>query len=201
MPVATAKRAIVVGVTTTFVNNAATVNATIPGAALPGDFLVMFTAHGFGTTVPLSGWPTLGKADGANTNITNFFRVARAGDAGSTVTVNFAGGFYGTVYIVAIRGGSLSAHAITQSSGGSPLTLNPAFPVLVGDLVLIFGQARATNTTITSDVGTILASRAADSNTGSALYVYTGVGAPVVPVLTSSVSPSGFCGAVVAIRP
>ncbi len=170
-------------------------NITIPAGVQIGDMLVMHAVGGWAPSVP-AGWTQdyLNSTSG-NIRACVAYRVAQAGDAGSTLTVTWAGGYNHVINIIAVSG-STTFRTPTQhyhSSTGGTAVIGPD-GAANGDFVIYLGGNRQDGGPPTLSRGTTAIS-AADGSTiagGFVAYELMGADAVITNTLTTSIQGSGY---------
>lgn len=136
----------------TFVNNANTINASLPAGASAGQLAVITVSHGFVPTTPTGSTLVTG---GTPASHGVYYKVLLSGDiTNGYITVPFGGAFYGQVGIVTVSGanaspirnaklqtGSAVLQLIADTSGSMPQP---------GDLVIYWAASRHDTGTPTS---------------------------------------------------
>jgi len=148
---------------------------SFPAGCIVGDVAVLFFGGGYGADTPPTGWALVTNADGSNWNGAVYIRqLSQADIDAGTVTITPAGSYF-FVAAMAVFEGSINYPIVFTSlrngSGSVSVDLEASADTLAGDLVLLFGSARAT-ANVTASNGSVLQS--INSNTASAtLNAYT----------------------------
>ncbi len=186
-----------------YVNNASSAVFTFPTGSAAGDLCVIFAGHGYGTTTP-AGWTELDNRQGSNFNGACFYKFLTSGDISTgSVTISFAGTYYGHVAGVTMTGGSYPVRAYgggRNSAGASTRTISTAqtWPVS-GDLALYFGAARV-NASCSTATGTSLQTDAQANSSMALSDELLSSGGTASETFNFGGSPSGDYEAIVIVR-
>lgn len=136
-------------------SSASTTPIVIPATVQAGDLLILQAVGGWTPSVP-AGWTQ--EYAYSSTNIGSFvaYKTATAGDASSTVTVNWNSGYNNVVNLIAIAGGAgirtPASHLWSSGGGtGTPATQGAA----AGDMVVYIGGNRQDGGPPTLSRGTV----------------------------------------------
>jgi hypothetical protein len=157
-----------------YVNNTNTKTVALPAGTAAGDTLVVFGVHGYQVNTP-TGFDASLSTNVGNYNGGTYMKVpvTAADVTAGSVTVTFAGSYYGHVIIVAFTGAILGVSAKIQGSsagGAASRTLTTGTQPLVGDYVLYLGAGRV-NAAITSSAGSVALANDAQNQSS---FVLTG---------------------------
>jgi hypothetical protein len=141
-----------------YINNANSVAISIPVGAQAGDSCFICVEHGWGATAP-AGWNAFNNSTGSNINGACFQKHLTAADiTASSVTVSFAGTYYGAVSIAVFQGSTGGARTWTftrNSAGSTSRAVTTDTTPETGDYALYFGSTRG-NTACSVDKGASL---------------------------------------------
>ena len=174
--------------------NSNTTTITLPAGTVAGDLAVVFVGHAYGANNP-SGWTQLDNQQGSNTNGATFAKVLTSGDITTgSVTVTFAGSYYGSIAIITLQGGTSVLFGLASVRANSGATSQTVFSSAYssGMAGIYFGHTRG-DITVTCNQGTQL-QQVSNSNSDSASAVLcegTPGNAPFVSAATFSFSASG----------
>lgn len=174
------------------VNNVSSVGFTLPTGSQAGDRCVISAGHGFGVNTPTD-WFSLNNLTGTNFNGAVFEKILTPADitAGS-VTITFAGAYYGAiggVTFVGCTGGYRTFTASRNSTNTSPRTVTTDSSPVSGDYGVFFGSHRRTTGTVTIDKGSSLQTV---SNTEGSAALYGGaLGSSGAVAANFTYSPTG----------
>lgn len=187
----------------TWVNNANSIAFSLPPSSAAGDLCVIEASHGWGVTTP-SGWVQLFNQTGSNTNGAAFCRLLTAADISTgSVTISFAGTYYGVVKGVTYVGctGGLRQYAFSRnSSGSSTRNVTTASGPQTGDHAIYMGEGRG-NTTITCNQGSSLQTTSNSEGSGSIYGGTLGSSGAVSATFSFSAVPSGDMSGIVTVAP
>lgn len=181
---------------------------TAPGggtlAPSAGDKMVLLTGHGYGASTP-SGWTSRSNLAGSNYNGAVFEKTLTSGDISTgSVTVSFAGSYYGTVVGVAFVGGTSGYRDIGASrngAGASSRTVTSGSSPQAGDYLLLFGSARVNAAVTSSSLTSTLQSNTATESSAVCRFGIAGSSGTQSGTVNYAGSPSGDYQAIVAIAP
>lgn len=188
-----------------YVNNLATGTITLPTGSVAGDRIVVYAGHGYGITgiVP-SGFTSLDNSAGSNYNGAVYTKVLTSGDITTgSVTVSFAGLYYGVVIAVTFVGGLTGVRVTTplrDGSGAATRTVTTSGAPVAGDLVLYFGSARM-NGAVTCNQGLTLQAGTPAAEGSGAAFFGTAAGGAITAIFSYSGSSSGDYQAIVVLQP
>lgn len=158
----------------THVNNASSINFTLPPSSAAGDRCFIFIQHGFAISSTPTGWNLLVQQTGSNINGSVISKVLTPADiTAGTVTISFGGAYYGQIAGVSFVGctGGFRTYTSSRNSTGATsrsLTTSGQTPQS-GDYALYFGSTRDSSSVCTVDVGSSLQ---AQTNTNAAACLY-----------------------------
>jgi hypothetical protein len=183
--------------------NAGSATIAFPAGTVAGDLAILWAAQAWDVNNPAN-WVVLDNQSGSQTMGATFAKVLTAGDiATGTVTVNFNGGFDGTIAIATIQGSTAKGirdwRCIRSSNGAASVPI--AGPRLDGnDLILGYIHNRANSVDAISNFTAKGAPQGA--NASGFLGVFAGAIGPlgVVETATFSVGGSGYYTSLVGVR-
>jgi PKD repeat protein len=168
--------------------NSATMTVNVPATVQTGDgLLLMISVANAPAITPPSGWTLVGTSPGTQTAITTqvYKRVATGTDAGTAVSVGFAGTPHSTLEIVAYRGVSanfVATSAVSSVASGTTINSPTASTSTTATWVVTFYSAKSSAVTGWT-VGGAQTTRDVDNGTGSgrtnSIVVDSGSAVPV----------------------
>lgn len=194
------------GTRLTHVNNASSLAFSFPTGSVAGDRCVLCVSHGFAASAAPTGWHQLDAKSGSQFNGSVYEKVLSAADiATGTVTVNFAGVFYGHVAgvtFVGCTGGIRTTESTRNNPGATSRTVTTAATTpQTGDYAIYFGGTRSSTAVCTVGSGSSLQSA---TNTNAAACLYGGAlgsSGAVAATFAYSVAGLGDYQAIVVVMP
>lgn len=160
-----------------------------PAGTIAGDFVVVFIESAYNVVTP-TGWTAVDNSGHGSTSFGLFTKVVNSTDiAAGGVTISCGGSYDGAWACASFQGATGGVRASASNfSGSSPIVATTSGSPLAGDYELVFGSARAQNSTIVSSDGSVLQSKTATGIDAScALYGHTlSVPGAVSPSVTFS---------------
>jgi hypothetical protein len=186
------------------VNNVSSCVMTLPTGSAAGDRIFIFAQHGYAASF-LNDNVLLVSQTGSNINGQVWEKILTAADISTgSITISFAGAYYGSVAaitFVGVTGGRRTVTSSRNTASASPRTLATDSTPEAGDYVVCFGSTRATGATCASTVGSSLQTLSASNASACLFGGVLGSSGAVSSDFSYSVLGSGDFQAILVVRP